>query len=115
MQVDLEDFFPTTAKKLTTVATQIVETPEGEKIQVERTQVSRGLDILVLGPAMIFSGLGKKMPEPLKALLFLTGLGTILYAANNWWLTEQISQGKIPKGYQHVNGKLVKKRPQNRA
>lgn len=37
------------------------------------------VNALVLGPAMLYAGLGKTPPKPLQAALLLTGIGTIIY------------------------------------
>ncbi len=74
-----ENLLPTTGKKITSVITD-----QGVKREiVKKSQTIRLLDVMVLGPAMVYAGLGKELPDGLKTLLFLTGLGTIVYNGNN--------------------------------
>lgn len=71
---------PTSADKLTSVVTGQGIRPDVS----QKTQGARVLDMMVLGPAMVYAGLGKELPQTLKAVMLLTGIGTIIYNAYNY-------------------------------
>lgn len=52
--------------------------------EIKKTQSIRLLDVVVLGPAMVYAGMGKPLPQGLKILMLLTGVGTIIYNGYNW-------------------------------
>ena len=57
-----------------------------------KAQPVRLADVLVFGPLMIYSGLGKNPPGWVKAGLIVIGVGTILYNLHNYLLTQQRDQ-----------------------
>lgn len=85
---DIYDVIPTTAES----ATRIVD-DQGQIVTAEKAQVIRLLDMFLLGPAMIYAGLGKDLPQGLKAMMFLTGVGTIIYNGHNWWQNQAAQKG----------------------
>lgn len=62
---------------------------------IGKTQWIRLFDILILGPSMIYAGImDKKMSKKLRALIFISGTGTIIYNGINF-----IRQSSINKKY----------------
>lgn len=47
--------------------------------EAQKTQAIRLADVFIIGPAMIYGGLGKRMPEPLRLALVAFGVLTIAY------------------------------------
>lgn len=86
---DIYDLLPSTGES----ATRIVDPKKGI-VKAEKDQTIRLLDMFILGPAMIYSGLGKDLPQGLKAMMFLTGVGTIIYNGNNWYIN-QLQQKEV--------------------
>lgn len=83
---DATSFLPTTGERLTAIVT----TKGVKREYVQKAQFVRSLDVMILGPAMVYAGLGKELPQGLKALMLLTGLGTILYNGYNWFENEKL-------------------------
>lgn len=54
-----------------------------------KAQPVRLADVLVFGPLMIYSGLGKNPPGWVKGGLIVIGVGTILYNLQNYLLVQQ--------------------------
>lgn len=57
---------------------------------MEKAQIIRVADVLVIGPSMLYAGFEKKMPSWLKSLMILIGAGTIVYNANNYLMIEKM-------------------------
>ena len=55
---------------------------------VSKTQTIRLLDVFVLGPLMVWSGLQKRQRQPYASLLVVSGLLTIGYNFANWHAQE---------------------------
>jgi hypothetical protein len=54
-----------------------------EKYITGKTQWIRLFDVFILGPCMMYSGMtNKKLSRNLRALIFLSGTGTVVY--NGW-------------------------------
>lgn len=69
-----------------------------------KAQPVRLADVLVFGPLMIYSGLGKNPPRWVKAGLIVIGVGTILYNLQNYLLAQQQKQlqlGQMQSGPWH--------------
>jgi len=56
---------------------------ELENIDMDKTNLIRFLDIVLIGPLMIYGAKRAKMPEGLKMILYASGVGTILYNGYN--------------------------------
>lgn len=82
-------WLPTTGDKITSIVS--ADGIRRDRDTSERAQIIRVLDVMLLGPAMVYAGMGKDLPEGLKALMLLTGLGTILY--NGYNLIENSKKG----------------------
>ena len=88
--LDLESvarILPTSGDKLTSIIG--ADGIRRDKDASERTQIIRMLDVMLLGPAMVYAGMGKELPDGLKAMMLITGLGTILYNGYNWYEAEK--------------------------
>ncbi|MEE9119404.1 MAG: hypothetical protein V3U02_12535 [Calditrichia bacterium] len=59
---------------------------------MEKAQIIRAADVLVIGPSMLYAGYGKDMPKWLKALMVFVGVGTIMYNANNYIQIEKLKR-----------------------
>jgi hypothetical protein len=57
-------------------------------------KINNFLDGLVLGPAMIYSGLGRALPRPLRFLVLLTGIGTVINGLNKIYASESESNSR---------------------
>jgi len=55
---------------------------------VSKTQTIRLLDVFVLGPFMVWSGLQKRQRQPYALILVVAGLLTIAYNFKNWHAQE---------------------------
>lgn len=69
-----------------------------------KAQPVRLADVLVFGPLMIYSGMGKNPPKWVKAGLIVIGVGTILYNLQNYLLVQQRKQmqlGQMQSGPWH--------------
>lgn len=55
-----------------------------------KTQEIRLMDVLILGPFMIWAGLQtKQLPDIAKLLLIGAGIGTVIYNGNNYLKIQQ--------------------------
>lgn len=52
--------------------------------EAEKTQLIRLADVFVIGPLMIYAGLGRRVPRALKGALIAFGALTILYNGANY-------------------------------
>lgn len=50
---------------------------------IDKTDLIRILDVIVIGPLMIYGAKRARMPEPMKMILYASGVGTILYNGYN--------------------------------
>ncbi len=58
--------------------------------RIQKTQVIRVLDVLLIGPLMVMGGRDMSQRSPiLGGLLEFFGIGTIAYNARNWYRVEQ--------------------------
>ncbi len=57
--------------------------PDTESARLTTKTVSNSLDMFILGPALVYAGLGKSLPKPMKGLLLMTGIGTVMVALGN--------------------------------
>ena len=66
--------------------------------EAEKTQAIRLADVFLIGPVMMYAGLGKRMPEMLRLALFAFGALTIIYNGANYLAlkrgNENVTQGK---------------------
>ena len=54
-------------------------------VEVSKSQQVRLLDVFAIGPAMIYAGSAKSgLPESVKLLLLLSGIGTVMYNGANY-------------------------------
>lgn len=77
-------------QQFTTVMDQAIVRPGDLKAQPVRLA-----DVLVFGPLMIYSGLGKNPPRWVKGGLIVIGVGTILYNLQNYLLARQAEQRQL--------------------
>jgi len=64
-----------------------------KKIVVGKTQWIRAFDVLVLAPVMMYSGMKKKsLPRHIRAFMFLSGVGTAVYNAYNFYRQSKLNQ-----------------------
>lgn len=62
---------------------------------VQKSQSVRLLDVLVLGPAMVYTAMDVKPPKLLRAFMMAVGIGTVLYNLGNYLEQEKhAKQGK---------------------
>ncbi len=61
----IDDYLPSSADRITNIN------------NAGANELAPLLDVFILGPAMVYSGLGKDLPGPLRAMILLTGIGTI--------------------------------------
>ncbi len=54
-----------------------------------KAQPVRMADVLVFGPLMIYSGLGKATPQWVRVGMVIIGVGTILYNLSNYFAVER--------------------------
>lgn len=52
--------------------------------EAQKTQAIRLADVFIIGPAMIYAGLMKRIPESLKLALLAFGILTIAYNGANY-------------------------------
>ncbi len=81
-------------------------TETGIKTTDKKKQTSiMALDMFVLGPAMVYAGMGKELPDVLKTMMLLTGVGTILVNGAKYLKQKKMEEMKIKPI------KVQKKRP----
>lgn len=56
-----------------------------------KSQATRALDVLALGPGLVYAGVrGTDLPEALRALLIVSGAGTVVYNAHHFAALDRI-------------------------
>lgn len=93
--LDLETLalgLPSTSERISSVVTN-----EGIIKEIKKSQFVRMLDVMILGPAMIYAGTDKVIPKPLKLLLLLTGIGTVIYNGRNYLENERLAREALTK------------------
>jgi len=58
--------------------------------QIQKSQSVRLLDVLVLGPFMIYVGYKSKLPAPARSIMMLSGIATIIYNYSNYVENQKI-------------------------
>ena len=90
---EIYNVLPSTSQSVTRIIS-----PDGQIVDqarygdVDKAQIIRIVDVMVLGPAMLYAGLGKTLPEGLKTLMVLTGIGTIIYNGYNYFENEKLRE-----------------------
>jgi hypothetical protein len=77
---------------------QVIETAMEDAIVKTgdiKAQPVRLADVLVFGPLMVYSGLGKNPPKWVKLGLVVVGVGTILYNLHNWMQVRREQQAQL--------------------
>jgi len=74
-----------------------------------KAQPVRMADVLVFGPLMIYSGLGKATPKWVRVGMVIIGVGTIIYNLANYF---SIEREKLDAGLGQMEaGPMVKRQP----
>ena len=60
-----------------------METTE-DRLQSERYQNVRLIDVFVLAPAMIYASTYKQMPDYVRLILFVSGIATLWFNGSNY-------------------------------
>lgn len=81
MKRAFQDLFESSfAENDTIITAKVPET----KMQADKSQYVRLLDVFVIGPVLIYAGTFKALPKYLRVFLIVVGILTILYNANNY-------------------------------
>lgn len=73
---------------------------------IDGYQYVRVIDVLVLAPAFIYASTFKSLPEPLRALLFVSGVATAAFNGYNFIRIEQEKVAKKLSVQQNVTTEL---------
>lgn len=57
--------------------------------EITKTQAIRLADVFIIGPVMIYAGLGKRPPKIVQTALIILGVLTILYNARNYLANQE--------------------------
>ena len=66
---------------------------------LDKTDLIRFLDVVLIGPLMIYGAKRARIPEGLKLILYASGVGTILYNGYNLMLSPMqhaINKNNLP-------------------
>jgi len=55
-----------------------------ERLQSERYQAIRLVDVFILAPAMVYASTFKQIPDYVRVILFVSGICTLIFNGSNY-------------------------------
>jgi len=76
---NITEFIPSSGKSASPVKEIIKNVlPKDKQNELTTKRLTQAIDILILGPLLMYAGTGRRIPKPTQSMLALLGMGTIL-------------------------------------